>query len=52
MNDSGNITKDCQQDVDQEVSTTSALEEYTKRWQDDGENNLANVAGCERHLER
>lgn len=44
MNDSGNVTKDCQQDVDQEVSTTSALEEYTKRGQEDGENDLANVA--------
>jgi hypothetical protein len=44
VNDSGNITQDCQQDIDQEISTTSALEEDTKRWQDDGKNDLANIA--------
>lgn len=38
------ITKNCQQNVDQEVSTTSALEEDTKRWEDDGENDLADIA--------
>lgn len=49
VNDSRDITKNCQQNVDQEVSTTSALEEDTKRWEDDGENDLADIAGSERH---
>ena len=30
--------------VDQEVSTASALKEDTKRWEDDGENDLADIA--------
>jgi len=50
VNDAGNVTKDCQQDVDEEVSTTSALEEDTKRWEDDGENDLADVACGEGHF--
>lgn len=39
-----NITKNCQQDVDQKVSTASALEEDTKRREDDGKNDLADIA--------
>jgi len=50
VDDSGNVTKDCQEDVDEEISTASALEEDTERWQDDGENDLADVAGGERHV--
>jgi hypothetical protein len=38
------LSKNCQEDVDQEVSTTSALKEDTKRWEDDGENDLADIA--------
>ena len=38
------LSKNCQQNVDQEVSTTSALKEDTKRWEDDGENDLADIA--------
>lgn len=45
MNDTRNETQDCQQNVDQEVSTTSALKEDTKRWEDDGEDDLADIAG-------
>jgi hypothetical protein len=40
----GYIPKNCQQNVDQEVSSTSSLEEYTKRWENDGKNDLADVA--------
>ena len=36
-------TQDGQTDVDQEVSTTSALQEHAQRRQDDGEDDLANV---------
>lgn len=44
MNDAGDVSKDCQQYVDQEIRTASTLEEDTKRWQDDGENDLEDVA--------
>jgi len=51
MDDSGNVTQDRQEDVDEEISTTSALKEDTKRWEDDGENDLADITGCERHFD-
>lgn len=44
VNDSGNVTKDGQQDVDEEVSTAAALEEDTKRREDDGDDDLDDVA--------
>jgi len=44
MDDSGNVTKDRQQDVDEEVGTATTLEEDAERWEDDGKNNLADVA--------
>lgn len=40
-----NVTQDGQQDVDEEVGVASALEEDTQRRQDDGEKDLADVAG-------
>lgn len=43
MDDTGDPTQDGQTDVDQEVSTTSALQEDTQRRQDDGEEDLADV---------
>lgn len=43
MDDTGEPTQDGQTDVDQEVGTTSALQEDTQRRQDDGENDLADV---------
>lgn len=45
VDNTGNPTQDGQTDVDQEVSTTSALQEDTQRRQDDGENDLANITG-------
>lgn len=44
VNDAGNVSKNRQQDVDQEIRTASTLEEDTKRWQDDGKNDLEDVA--------
>lgn len=44
MNDAGNVTEDGEQNVDQEITTASALEEYTQRRQEDGEDDLADVA--------
>lgn len=43
VDDTGDPSQDGQTDVDQEISTTSALQEYTQRRQDDGEDNLADV---------
>lgn len=43
MDDTRDPTQDGQTDVDQEVSTTSALQEDTQRRQDDGEEDLADV---------
>ena len=37
------LTKDCEKNVDAEVGIASTLEEYTKRRQDDSQDNLANV---------
>jgi hypothetical protein len=45
VDDSGNVTKDGQQDVDEEVGTTTALEEDTKRREEDGDDDLDDVAG-------
>jgi len=50
VNDAGNVTQDGQEDVDEEIGAASTLEEDTKRREDDGENDLADVAGGERHV--
>ena len=44
MDDTRQPTQNGQTDVDQEVRTTSALQENTQRRQDDGENDLADIA--------
>lgn len=55
VDDAGDVTKDGEQDVDEQVSTTAALKENSKRRQDDCENDLADVATAvlakERHDE-
>lgn len=38
------IPKNGQQDVDEEISSATTLEEDTERWQKNGENDLANIA--------
>lgn len=43
MDDTRNVAENCQADVDEQVRTTSTLEEDTKRREDDGEDNLADV---------
>lgn len=43
MDDTRDPSENGQTDVDQEVSTTSALQEDTQRRQDDGEDDLADV---------
>ena len=44
MDDSWNVTEDSQQDVDEEVGTAATLKEDTKRWENDGKDDLADVA--------
>jgi len=49
VDDSGDITKNCQEDVDQQIGAAATLEENTERRQDDGQNDLADVACGESH---
>jgi hypothetical protein len=49
VDDTGDVTQDGQQDVDEEISTASALQEDTDGRQEDGKNDLADIAGGERH---
>lgn len=44
MDDTGDVTQDGQQDVDEEVGIATALKEDTERGQDDGEDDLDDVA--------
>jgi hypothetical protein len=43
VDDSRNITKDGQQDVDEEICSATALEEDSQRWQENGQDDLADV---------
>jgi hypothetical protein len=45
VDDTRNVTQDCQADVDEQVGTASALQEDTKRGQDDGKDDLADITG-------
>lgn len=44
VNDTRNVTQDGQQDVDEEISIASSLEEDTERREDDGKDDLADIA--------
>lgn len=44
VNDTGDPTQDGQTDVDQEVGTAATLKEDTKRREDEGEEDLADIA--------
>ena len=50
VDDTRQVTQDGEQDVDEEVGTTATLEEDTNGGQDDGKENLADVASGERHV--
>lgn len=43
MNNARQVTQDGEQDVDEQISTASAFEEYANRRQDDGKNDLEDV---------
>lgn len=45
MNNARNVTKDRQEDVDQEVGTAATLKEDSERRENDGKDDLANIAG-------
>ena len=51
MDDTGQVTKDGQEDVDEEVTAASTLEEDTDGREDDGKKDLADVASGERHVD-
>ena len=44
MDNTRNVTQYCQEDVDEEVGIATALEEDTERRENDGEDNLADIA--------
>lgn len=43
MNDTWNVAQYGEKDVDQEVGIAATFEEDAQRWQDDGEDDFANV---------
>ena len=51
MDDTGDVTQDGKQDVDAEISTAATLEENTDGGQNDGKENLADVASSESHVD-
>lgn len=52
MDDPGNVTQYGQEDVDEKVGIATALEEDAERWEEDSEDDLADVACGECHSER
>jgi hypothetical protein len=45
MDDTRDVTEDGEQDVDEEISVASPLEEDTQRREDNGNNDFADVTG-------
>ena len=45
MDDAGNVTQNGQQDVDEEIGIATSLKEDTERREDDGKDDLADIAG-------
>lgn len=45
VDDTGNVTQNGQEDVDEEIGIATALKEDTERREDDGKDDLADVAG-------
>lgn len=48
MDDTGHPAENRQTDVDEDISAASSLQEDTQRGQDEGEDDLADVAGSRR----
>ena len=45
MDDAWNVTQDREEDVDQQVGATATFEEHSKRWEEDGEDDLNDITG-------
>ena len=50
VDDTRQVPENGQQDVDEQVGTAATLQEDTQRREDDSKNDLADVAGGERHV--
>jgi hypothetical protein len=44
MDNAWDVTEDGEQDVDEQVAAATALQEDTKRWQEDSDDDFADVA--------
>lgn len=44
VDNTGKVTQNSEQDVDEEIRIASTLEKDTDGWQDDSKNNLADIA--------
>lgn len=44
VDDTWDVSQDCQEDVNEEVGVAAAFEENPERWEDDGEYDFADVA--------
>lgn len=51
VDDSGNVTENGQQDVDEEIGTATAFQEDTDWGDEDGEDDFDNVGSGEGHCE-
>lgn len=51
VEDTGNITKDGQENVEAQITAASLFQKDTKRGEEDGKNDFANVASCEGHVD-
>lgn len=50
VDNTGDVTQDGKEDVDEEVGTAATLEEDTHGREDDGKEDLADIACSERHV--
>jgi len=44
VDNSGNVTENSQEDVDEEIGAATTLKEYTERRKEDGDNDLDDVS--------
>jgi len=51
MDDTRDVAKDCQEDVDQKITVAATFEEDTQGREDDGNNNFEDIRCFERHFE-
>lgn len=47
MDDTGDVTQDRQEDVDEEICAAATLKEDSERWEEDGEDDLDDIAVVE-----